>query len=60
MPNSQPWPALAADPDAVQVADGFSCRTQIAQGTGRPARHLAELLAELLERPPAGPPASRT
>ena len=41
----------AAGPDAVLLADGFSCRTQIAQGTGRHARHLAELLAELLPNP---------
>jgi hypothetical protein len=59
MPNSQPWPALAADPDAVQVADGVQLPYPIAQGTGRPTRHLAELLAELLD-PPPGPPASRT
>jgi hypothetical protein len=26
------------------VADGFSCREQILQGTGRPAIHLAEVL----------------
>ncbi len=43
------YPALAAaGPDALLLADGFSCRTQIAQGTGRRARHLAELLADLL------------
>ena len=36
----------AADPRAVVLADGFSCRTQIEQGdTGRTAVHLAELLA---------------
>jgi Fe-S oxidoreductase len=36
----------AADPRAVLLADGFSCRTQIEQGdTGRTAVHLAELLA---------------
>jgi FAD/FMN-containing dehydrogenase/Fe-S oxidoreductase len=34
----------AADHDAVLVADGFSCRTQIADLTGRRAVHLAELL----------------
>jgi FAD/FMN-containing dehydrogenase/Fe-S oxidoreductase len=35
-----------ADPRAVVLADGFSCRTQIEQGdTGRTAVHLAELLA---------------
>jgi FAD/FMN-containing dehydrogenase/Fe-S oxidoreductase len=37
----------AAGPDAAVLADGFSCRTQIAQlGGGVKARHLAELLAE--------------
>ncbi len=34
-----------ADPDTVLVADGFSCREQIRQTTGRRARHLAEVLA---------------
>lgn len=34
-----------AAPDTAVVADGFSCRTQIAQGTERRALHLAELLA---------------
>jgi Fe-S oxidoreductase len=40
-------PALrAADPDAVVLADGFSCRTQIHEldSGGREAIHLAELL----------------
>ncbi|MYX30451.1 FAD-binding protein [Streptomyces sp. SID8381] len=36
----------AAAPDALVLADGFSCRTQIEQGgTGRRALHLAEVLA---------------
>ena len=35
-----------ADPSTVVIADGFSCRTQIAQGTPRRAVHLAELLAQ--------------
>jgi FAD/FMN-containing dehydrogenase/Fe-S oxidoreductase len=36
----------AADPDALIIADGFSCRTQIEQaGGGRQALHLAEVLA---------------
>jgi Fe-S oxidoreductase len=35
----------AADEDAVIVTDGFSCREQIAQNTGRRAVHLAEVLA---------------
>lgn len=38
-------PALEAHPDAVVVADGFSCRTQVTDLTGRPAVTLAELLA---------------
>jgi FAD/FMN-containing dehydrogenase/Fe-S oxidoreductase len=33
-----------ADPGTVIVADGFSCREQIAQGTHRRAIHVAELL----------------
>jgi FAD/FMN-containing dehydrogenase/Fe-S oxidoreductase len=44
-------PALAAtDPEALILADGFSCRTQIAALSGRRARHLAEVLAERLDR----------
>jgi Fe-S oxidoreductase len=35
-------------PDGVVLADGFSCRTQLAQLAGRPGRHLAELLADCL------------
>jgi len=35
----------AASPDTIIVADGFSCREQIRQATGRPAVHLAEVLA---------------
>nr|WP_296073146.1 FAD-binding and (Fe-S)-binding domain-containing protein [uncultured Actinoplanes sp.] len=37
-------PALDAAPDAVVLADGFSCRTQIADLRDRPALHLAQLL----------------
>jgi FAD/FMN-containing dehydrogenase/Fe-S oxidoreductase len=37
-------PAVRAMPEALVLADGFSCRQQIAQTTGRRARHLAELL----------------
>jgi FAD/FMN-containing dehydrogenase/Fe-S oxidoreductase len=39
----------AARADTEILADGFSCRTQIEQGTDRRARHLAELLADALE-----------
>ncbi len=43
-------PALeAADPGTPFLADGFSCRTQIAALSGRRARHLAEVLAERLD-----------
>jgi FAD/FMN-containing dehydrogenase/Fe-S oxidoreductase len=34
-----------AGPDAVVLADGFSCRTQLDQLEGRPSVHLAQLLA---------------
>ena len=38
-------PSLSAKPDAVYLADGFSCRTQAAQLTNRGGVHLATLLA---------------
>jgi Fe-S oxidoreductase len=40
--------AFADGADADLLADGFSCRTQLDHLTGRRARHLAELLADLL------------
>ncbi|MEW2487178.1 FAD-binding and (Fe-S)-binding domain-containing protein [Streptomyces sp. NPDC048411] len=42
-----------AEPDTDILADGFSCRTQLAQLAGVRARHLAELLAEGLDGPAA-------
>jgi len=43
--------------DAVLVADGFSCRSQIEQAdTGRQALHVAQVLAVAREQGPAGPP----
>ncbi len=43
-------PALRATPaDTEVLADGFSCRTQVAFLDGRRARHLAEVLAERLD-----------
>ncbi|MFB7585947.1 FAD-binding and (Fe-S)-binding domain-containing protein [Streptomyces sp. NPDC056169] len=49
--EDQLLPALRATPDTTTVlADGFSCRTQIADLTPRKAHHLAELLAEALEQ----------
>jgi Fe-S oxidoreductase len=38
----------AAAPAVLVLADGFSCREQIAQGTGRSAQHLAEALRAAL------------
>jgi FAD/FMN-containing dehydrogenase/Fe-S oxidoreductase len=38
----------AASPDTAIVADGFSCRTQIAHGTSRQPVHLAQVLAAAL------------
>jgi Fe-S oxidoreductase len=43
--EQQLLPAVRAAPDAAVLADGFSCRTQLADTTGRRAVHLAELLA---------------
>nr|WP_245620480.1 FAD-binding and (Fe-S)-binding domain-containing protein [Cryptosporangium arvum] len=43
--GQQLLPALDADPDAVVLADGFSCRTQVADLRDRPSVHLAQLLA---------------
>jgi FAD/FMN-containing dehydrogenase/Fe-S oxidoreductase len=39
-----------ADPDTLIVSDGFSCREQILQATGRKAVHLAEVLQRALHR----------
>jgi hypothetical protein len=38
----------SARQDVVVLADGFSCRTQIACGTGHADTHLAELIASAL------------
>ena len=37
-----------AAPGTLVLADGFSCRTQVEQATGRRPLHLAELLASAL------------
>ncbi|WUD82031.1 FAD-binding oxidoreductase [Streptomyces sp. NBC_00503] len=56
--EEQLLPSLrSAPPGAEVLADGFSCRTQIAQLAGGRARHLAEVLAEALEE--AEPEVSR-
>ena len=41
-------PAVRAAPDAIIVADGTSCRQQIADGAGREALHVARVLADHL------------
>ena len=41
-------PAVRANPDAIIVADGTSCRHQIRDGAQREAVHVAKLLASLL------------
>ena len=44
--GQQLLPAVHALPEeGVVLADGFSCRTQLDQLAGRPALHLAQLLA---------------
>ena len=46
------FPAVrAAAPDDTVIANGFSCRAQIRAGTGRRARHLVEVLADLVAKP---------
>jgi FAD/FMN-containing dehydrogenase/Fe-S oxidoreductase len=46
-------PAVRKAPsDWLIIADGFSCREQIAQGTGRHALHLAEVLQMALDPSP--------
>ncbi|GAA3972094.1 FAD-binding and (Fe-S)-binding domain-containing protein [Streptomyces marokkonensis] len=48
--EDQLLPAVREAPDgAVVLADGFSCRTQLEQLGGVRGRHLAEVLAEVLE-----------
>jgi hypothetical protein len=44
-----------ASGDTLVVADGFSCRTQIEQGTHRRALHLAEVLRMARREGPRGP-----
>jgi Fe-S oxidoreductase len=47
-------PAVSSAPDAVVLADGFSCRTQLTDLAARPSVHLAEFLASRLPPKPAG------
>ena len=47
-----------APPDWLVIANGFSCREQIAQETDRQALHLAEVLEMAMHEGPAGPEGS--
>ncbi len=38
-------PAVRSAPEALVIADGFSCRSQVKQATGRRALHTAQALA---------------
>ncbi len=44
-----------ADDDTLIIANGFSCREQIAQDTDRRALHLAEVVQMAMEQGPDGP-----
>jgi Fe-S oxidoreductase len=45
----------SASADTLIVADGFSCRTQIQEGTGRRALHLADVIEMAHREGPRGP-----
>jgi FAD/FMN-containing dehydrogenase/Fe-S oxidoreductase len=45
----------AADPDTLVIADGFSCREQIAGLTDRGALHLAQVIRMAMHEGPEGP-----
>lgn len=47
------FPAIRARGDADVVASGFSCRQHIAHHTGVTARHVIEIVADLLAPPSA-------
>jgi FAD/FMN-containing dehydrogenase/Fe-S oxidoreductase len=47
-----------APPEWLVIANGFSCREQIAQGTDRHALHMAEILQMALHEGPSGPEGS--
>jgi len=48
-----------ASPECLIIADGFSCREQIAQGTHRHALHLAEIIQMALRNGPLGADGAR-
>ena len=48
-----------ATTDTLLIADGFSCKTQVEQLTGRRALHLSQVIRMAMEHGPMGPPADR-
>jgi Fe-S oxidoreductase len=44
-------PHLRASPDGVMIANGFSCREQIEQLSGRETKHIADVVAESMGFP---------
>jgi len=52
------FPAVRAREDADIVVLGVSCRQQVEHFTGRPTRHLAEMLRDALREPASSPAAS--
>ena len=49
----------AADPETLLIADGFSCETQMKNGTDREALHTAQVLQMAMRNGPAGTPGPR-
>lgn len=49
----------AASPDRQILADGFSCRTQVADLADLPAQHLVQVIAAALDRGTGTRPAGR-
>ncbi|GAA2143135.1 FAD-binding and (Fe-S)-binding domain-containing protein [Arthrobacter humicola] len=50
---------IAATPDRDVLADGFSCRTQVADLAGRGSRHIVQIIAEALDSSAAPEPVVR-
>ncbi len=54
MAEASVLPEVRKSPDAIVIADGTSCRHQIADGSGRAAWHVARLLEAALSDSSAG------
>jgi hypothetical protein len=52
--------ARDAEADTIVLADGFSCKTQIAQGTERRAMHTAQVIKMALDHGTGGTPRGET